>query len=75
MKHLTSTAAETRVNPPSVEEVASTETADCLVAIDVETCVGEDDPSTEGVDPNPSGQIGVTAAAHEIQNAARVLSP
>ena len=62
MKHLTSTAAEARVNPSSVEEVASTETANCLVAIDVETCVGEDDPSTEGVDPNPSGQIGVTAA-------------
>ena len=76
MKHLTSTAAETRVNPPSpsVEEVASTETADCLVAIDVETCVGEDDPSTEGVDPNPSGQIGATAAVSPKDTALQVAA-
>ena len=39
MEHLTSTVAETRVNPPSVEEVASTETANCLVANDeVDVC-------------------------------------
>ena len=74
MKHLTSTAAETRVNPPSVEEVASTETADCLVANDVETCVGEDDPSTEGVDPNPSGQIGATAAVSAKDTALQVAA-
>ena len=62
MEHLTDTAAETRVNPSSVEEVESTETANCLVANGVETCVGAGDPSTEGVDPSPSGQIGATAA-------------
>ena len=59
---------------PSVKEVASTETADCLVAIDVETCVGEDDPSTEGVDPNPSGQIGATAAVSAKDTARQVAA-
>ena len=59
---------------PSVKEVASTETADCLVAIDVETRVGEDDPSNEGVDPNPSGQIGVTAAVSAKDTALQVAA-
>ena len=60
MKHLTSTAAETRVNPSSVEEVASAETANCLVAIDVETCVGEDGPST--------GELGGHVLCHNFIN-------
>ena len=62
------------MSPPSVEEVASTETANCLVANDVETCVGAGDPSTEGVDPNPSGQIGATAAVSAKDTARQVAA-
>ena len=59
---------------PFVEKEESTETANCLVAYDVETCVGEDDPSTEGVDPNPSGQIGATAAVSAKDTASQVAA-
>ena len=45
-----------------------------MVATDVETCVGEDDPSNEGVDPNPSGQIGVTAAVSAKDTALQVAA-
>ena len=74
MKHLTSTAVDPRVNPSSIEEVASAEITDCLVAHDVETRVGEGDPSSEGVDPNPSGQIGATAVVSAKDTARQVAA-
>ena len=61
------------MNPSSIEEVASAETTDCLVPNGVETRVGEDGPSSEGVDPNPSGQIGATAAV-SAKGAARQVA-
>ena len=47
MKHLTSTAVEPRENPSSIEEVASADITDFLVANDVETRVGTGYSGTE----------------------------
>ena len=49
------------MNPPSIEEVASANTTEPLVAKGVETRVGAGDLSYGGVDPNLSDLIGAAA--------------